>query len=59
MLEEFAWNFVLICSLLLQDGKEKMATPIIQNMAYFLLFFAKVMKKSHWLGLDAAYDFFS
>ena len=28
-----------------------MVTPIIQNMAYFLSFHAKVIKKSHWLGL--------
>ena len=36
-----------------QGVTKRMATPIIQNMAYFLSFHAKVMKKSHWLCLDA------
>ena len=38
----------------IQGVKKIMVTPIIQNMAYFLSFHAEVMKKSHWLGIDAA-----
>ena len=45
--------YVCLPDCLLQGVKKIMVTPIIQNMAYFLLFHAKVMKKSHWLCLDA------